>query len=106
MPTYIYGCDADKTHPRKEVIHSITANPAVKCDECGSAMHRVPQSMRFYLSPHGIHIDWMRENYSRYRARKRGHKRPRFSPDHVNKPGSGLPQKDFETRQYKKRKRL
>jgi hypothetical protein len=104
MPTYVYGCDENKEHPRKEVIHSMAASPTVICghDGCTSTMHRVPQSMRFYLNPHDVHINWMDENYHRYRARKKGWNRPRFSPEQVNQPGSGLPQKDFNTRKYKK----
>lgn len=106
MPTYVYGCDQDKNHPRKEVIHKMTESPTVKCNECGSTMHRVPQSMRFYLNPVDIHLDWMGENFERYRARKKGVPKPRFSPDTVMRPGSGVPQKEFDTRNYKKGAKL
>lgn len=82
----------------------MTASPVVICghDGCTSTMHRVPQAMRFYLNANDIHTEWMDENYVRYRARKKGIRRPRFSPDVVMKPGSGLPQKDYDTRNYRK----
>jgi len=40
MPVYLYGCECGT---RKEVIHHIGENPPVTCDQCGSAMHRIPQ---------------------------------------------------------------
>lgn len=97
MPVYVYGCDQDKDHPRQEITHKMHANPAVKCTECGSTMHRVPQSMRFYLNPAELLTSWMDENYTRSRTGQR-----RFSPDKVKKPGSGIPQKDFDARTHKK----
>ena len=101
MPTYVYGCK-DKSHPRKEVVHKISEDPVIKCDVCKEKMHRVPQPMRFHLSPFEVLTDWSIENYNRFRARARGEKAPRFSPDHVNRPGAGVPQKDFDTRRYKR----
>ena len=97
MPIYVYGCDAQpREHPRKEVTHGMNENPSIKCDECGATMHRVPQAHRFYMHPEGILTEWMEENYVRSRTNQ-----PRFSPDTVKKPGSGIPQKDFDTRKYK-----
>jgi len=102
MPTYVYGCDQDKDHPRQEVTHKMSDNPSIKCGECGSKMHRVPQSMRFYMGAvDGVLIPWMEENYNRMRARKKGRKAPHFNKDKVTRPGAGVPQKDFHTRRYK-----
>lgn len=96
MPIYVYGCNQDRSHPRKEVTHGMKESPAVKCVECGSKMHKVPQPMRFHMS--GVLLNWMDENYTRYRARKKGYNKPRFSPDNVMQPGSGIPQKNFQAR--------
>lgn len=83
MPTYVYRCPSDH---RKEVTHSIKEDPKVICEKCGSVMRRVPQSFRFYMNPQGILIDWMDENYRRYRTKRR-----RFSPDEPKRPGKPLP---------------
>lgn len=75
----------------------MTATPAVKCDKCGSSMHKIPQPMRYYMNPETLHLDYLCENYDRMRARKKGYNRPSFSPDKVMRP-QGIKQKDFETR--------
>lgn len=86
MPTYIYQCNKDRNHPTIEATHGMFQLVLALCDECGSFMHRVPQPHSFYFNPHDIHLDWMDENYRRYRARKAGKNAPPFSPDRVNRP--------------------
>jgi len=98
MPTYVYGCDKNKDHEKKEVVHKMSEDPEVKCEECGSKMHKVPQPMRFYFSPFDVLTSWSEENWRLAKARSRGHKAPRFSPDKVNMPGAGISGKDFNTR--------
>jgi len=83
MPIYVYRCPEDH---RVEMTHGIKEEPVVQCEKCGKPMRRVPQPFRFSLSAQGILLDWMDENYRRWRT-----KRPRFSPDAANRPGKPLP---------------
>ena len=102
MPTYVYGCsDSIKEHPRIEITHGMHENPVLCCEVCGAKMQRIPQSVRFYMNPGEILTEWMDENYKRYRARKKGKKADRFSPDKVMMPGAGLPAKYAHTRRRK-----
>ena len=94
MPTYVYGC-LNKEHPRVELTHGMNDNPVVKCDVCGAVMHRVPQPARFYMNPEGILLDWMDENYKRFRAGKKP-----INPYKANRP-EGLPGRDSDTRKRK-----
>lgn len=96
MPTYVYGCDEDNTHPRQEVVHGMQAVPIVTCSECGSSMHKVPQSMRFYMNPQDTLTSWMDDNYIRKRTGQP------VNEMNVARPGPGIPQKDFEVRKHKK----
>ena len=96
MPLYIYGCD-NKEHPRKEVVHGMNENPDIRCDVCGGKMHRIPSGGRFYINPESIIVDYLDENYRRYRARKKGRHVDKFSPERINRPG-GLPQREYHTR--------
>ena len=73
MPTYVYGCDKDKSHPRGEVFHGINEDPVIICDECGSTMHRIPQPMRFYMNPSDVLYSWMDEKYVDWRKKRNGH---------------------------------
>ena len=100
MPTYVYGCPESNDHPRKEVVHKMAENPVIKCDTCGTVMHRIPQSIRFYMSPYQVLTDWCDENWRRYKARKQGRRAERFSPDVIMSP-SPLAGKDFEHRRAK-----
>lgn len=72
-------------------------DPEILCEVCGKRMHRIPQGGRWYINPQSIIVDYLDENYKRYRARKRGKKAERFSPDKINRP-SGMPQRDYHTR--------
>lgn len=97
MPTYVYGCNTDKGHPQKEVVHRMSEDPTVICDVCSSPMHRIPQPLGgLYLKPEQVLTAWMDENYVRTRTG-----RPRFSPDLVKYPGRGLPGTEFHTRKRK-----
>ena len=93
--TYVYGCD-DREHPRKEIVHKMGENPVVLCDECGKKMHRIPQAHRFYMQPEEVLVDWMDDNYRRWRKKK-----PLRSPDRVKRPGKPIPQRDYEFRKRK-----
>ena len=95
MPAYVYGCDKDYTHPRKEVNHGMHDEPTITCDKCGSLMHKVPQAATFYMNPQNTLTSWMDENHRRTKA---GEPREEYN---VKRPGPGIPQKDFNTRQYK-----
>ena len=95
MPVYIYGCNKDNSHPRQEISHRMSEEPTITCDDCGSLMHRVPQSMRFYMNPQDTLTSWMDENHRRTKA---GEPREEYN---VKIPGPGIPQKDFDTRQKK-----
>ncbi len=90
MPTYVYGCDTDQAHPRKETAHMMSKNPDMVC-ECGSLMHRVPQPLQAIIY-RGVLLDWMCDNDNRIRAGK-----PVKSPYKVKRP-DGIPGKDFHTR--------
>jgi putative FmdB family regulatory protein len=83
MATYVYRC---KNNHRREVVHKMSENPVVKCKECGAVMRRVPQKFRFAFDAQEILIDWMDENYRRYRTKRR-----RFSPDEPKRPGKPIP---------------
>ena len=101
MPTYVYGCSAHiSDHPRLEITHGMHENPVLCCSVCGAEMRRIPQSTRFYMNPEQIIVDYLDENYKRYRARKKGQKAPRFSPDKVMRP-EGIPSKDAQHRRRK-----
>ncbi len=103
MPTYVYGCSKNiQDHPRIEIAHGMHENPVLCCEICGASMRRIPQSVRVYFNPGEILTEWMDENYKRYRARKKGKKAPRFSPDNVMKPGAGIPAKYAHTRRRTK----
>ena len=85
MPRYEYRCSL--CEHREEVIHSIHADPEVTCVECGETMRRVPQvPLAIARSPIEVMYAWMDENYRRFRARKKGKRAPKFSPDHINSP--------------------
>lgn len=102
MPQYLYACDEHpKEHPTQEINHGMTEEPEVKCEECDGKMHKRPQAMRFYMDPFDVLTSWSTENWRRHKARSKGHKAPRFSPDKVNMPDAGIPGKSFETRSYK-----
>lgn len=102
MPTYLYACDKEpKEHPPKEIVHKMQEEPEVVCEECGSKMHKRPQSMRFYFSPFDVLTSWSEENWRRYKARSKGKRADRFSPDKINMPEAGVPQKLFDTRSKK-----
>ena len=96
MPNYVYGCNADNSHPRQLITHGMLENPTLFCDECGGAMHRIPQPFRFGVCAGAVLVDWMEENWAR---KKTG--RARFSPDEVKRPGKPIPQQQFDTRRYK-----
>lgn len=103
MPVYLYACDKKpKKHPTQEVNHRMSDSPDIRCTKCGGRMHKRPQSMRFSFSPFDVLTSWSNENWRRYKARSRGYKAPRFSPDVINMPESGIPQKEFNTRRYNK----
>ncbi len=50
LPTYLYNCVA--CNSPKEVMHSMTLQPDIKCEKCGSSMNRKPQvsGIKFYGS--------------------------------------------------------
>ena len=95
MPDYVYGCDADRTHPRVEVTHRMDEDPEIRC-ACGAKMHRVPQPMRgFYRNPEQVIARWLTEESRLKRLRKPRPNRYRcVDPD-------GIPGRDFHTRSYK-----
>lgn len=39
MPTYTYECV--KCHTTRDVFHAISANPEIRCDECGGRCRRL-----------------------------------------------------------------
>lgn len=47
MPTYLYRCSEEH---KKEISHSIHAEPDISCPECAKPMHRLPQpaEVKFY----------------------------------------------------------
>ncbi len=93
MPSYVYGCNKSKKHPRVDVSHGMLDNPSLFCEECGAGMHRVPQRlMGFYKNPQLVVARWLRENA---RLKKLGKPRPNkyrcIDPE-------GVKGKDFHTR--------
>lgn len=103
MPEYVYGCDEyGADHPRVEVVHKMSEDPVIHCKECGSTMHRVPQSTRFGPNPAFMLRNWLSHNYRRYKARKQGKRVGKFSPYKVKDPDFTGAGRDFETRKYNK----
>ncbi len=51
MPIYEYNCP--KCEAEKEVQHSMTESPRVKCPKCGAAMKRVISRNSFQLKGDG-----------------------------------------------------
>ena len=96
MATYIYGC-SEKDHPRKEVTHGMKENPVIRCDICDLQMHRIPQPFRHSITAGTVLKEWTRENFDRYRARRKGVPVPPFSKHKVNRP-NGAKQKDYNFR--------
>lgn len=66
---YVYGCQ-DPTHPRREVVHAMNDNPEVRCPICRTAMHRIPQRVRFYMNPTDVLLNEYDAKYRAFRARK------------------------------------
>jgi hypothetical protein len=93
MPLYEYRCSKDKTHQHVDIVHGMGEVVRVFCQECRAEMMRVYTPFRINISALGILYDWMDENYRRYRTNT-----PRFSPDHVNRPGKPIPGKDYDKR--------
>ena len=91
MPTYVYGCRKDPSHPQMEITLTFDDQPEVACPVCGSPMGRVPQRFRFGFNPFEILVDWMDDNYRRWRSGE-----PRV--DQANRPISPVGGKDFSTR--------
>jgi len=86
---YVYACKI-KSHPRKEVEHSVKVDPVIQCEACGRTMYRViqhPLAINF-SAPLEILTDWMTTNYWR---RRQG--LPLFSPNDANRPDKPLPGK-------------
>jgi hypothetical protein len=73
-------------------------NPVIKCAVCKGVLHRIPQPFRFSFNPESIIVDWMDHNYRLFRGDKPGHKKERFSPDHVMRPGKPIPGRQFQSR--------
>lgn len=89
MITYVYACP-NPDHPRIEVVHGMTEDPAVPCPTCDQPMHRVPQKGGgFYLNPQDTLGDWCDRNWRLCRAKSK----KRFSPDRVMRPDNPLPLK-------------
>ncbi len=91
MPTYVYGCDDDVSHPELDIVHRMDENPGMICGECGATMHRIPQPLAGFLYPTML-VDWMCEN-----ARLKRIGKPRPNKYRVTRP-EGLPGKDYHTR--------
>ena len=51
MPTYIYHCKKCKYD--KDVVHKITENPEIVCEDCGDTMPKVIRSSNFHLKGSG-----------------------------------------------------
>jgi len=80
---YVYGCNGNKEHPRREVEHGMFEDPEIDCPACGGAMHRVPQAGRcFYFSPFDTLGAWCERNHRLIQ----GGSAERFSPNAVNHP--------------------
>lgn len=91
MPTYVYGCDKTKEHPRENVVHPVNVQIEMRCRICGSGMHRIPQPFLFGVSPVEIIRDWAERNWSKKLRRE-----PR---DYKNISSQrGKPQKDYGAR--------
>jgi len=90
MATYIYACQ-NKTHPRKEVQHSMKADPVILCGVCKRPMFRVPQPFRFGFNATEILVDYLDHNYRIMRAHPKDYRRRMFSPDLVKRPVSPIP---------------
>lgn len=71
MPIYVYGCDANRQHPRREVQHSMAASPEIRCRKCGSKMHRVPQRVDFYQNPFEILSARADREFAQYKNKRR-----------------------------------
>lgn len=93
MPTYVYGCDLDKTHARVEIVHGVDEFINLDCPDCQSSMHRIPQQLLSFGRP-AIYtlIEWSTYNLGLLRS---GTKR-RFSPDTVNRVDTPIPQTKFK----------
>jgi|SRR3990167_4168735 len=97
MAVYVYACPI-RTHPRREVVHSMKEDPTIKC-KCGRIMKRVPQPFRFGIEAQSILIDWMCHNEKILRAT---HDRSKlFSPNLVKRPDKPIPGTQFNTRKAK-----
>ena len=75
MPVYVYGCDEDKEHERVETVHSMNEDPEMICEQCGSAMHRIPQVVTHYNNPYNTLLGMMDKKYQDWRMWKNGSKR-------------------------------
>ena len=67
MPVYVYGCDRDKQHPRREVVHGYHDEPVILC-KCGAVMHRVPQLFSWGWEAGLVMFDSMDEEYRAIRG--------------------------------------
>jgi putative FmdB family regulatory protein len=52
VPTYVYECPCGQIY---DVVHSITEDPDVECDNCGGVMDRIPQAPRVSFSGPGFY---------------------------------------------------
>lgn len=65
MPTYVYGCTSDKTHPRIQLTHGWDDMVVVKCGQCGATMARVPQPFKWGRQPFDTLLQGLKEKYER-----------------------------------------
>jgi hypothetical protein len=67
---YVYGCTADKDHPRAEVVHGMNETVQVFCSVCRAPMRRVPQPFVWGHRPIETLNDQLEERYRKNRYRR------------------------------------
>lgn len=68
MPTYVYGCDVDKSHRRRIIPHGMSDDPEIHCPDCGATMHRIPQAVMHYFNPRDTLIEKLDTRWRKRRA--------------------------------------
>lgn len=90
MAEYTFLCPACQ---HVEVIHrAMQDGPPSDLTHCGQAMVRQYRPLKAvtFNAAHML-VDYYEHNYNLMRLRKCGIHAPRFSPDHVTRPGKPIP---------------